>query len=64
MRHLCRRTTPSRLSCDADNKGQRVVRGEAVGAAGCAVQRVRMGLGTTCSIRPLFARRIPFRLCR
>ncbi len=47
MRHLCRRTTSSRLSCDAHNKGQRVVRGQAVGFSRCSIQRVRMGLRAT-----------------
>ena len=47
MRHLCRRTTSSRLSCDAHNKGQRVVRGQAVGFSRRSRERVRMGLTAT-----------------
>ena len=61
MRHRCRRTTPSRLSCDAYNKGQRVVRRQVTGLARRTRERVGVGLrtaGCTCYLRSRFTRSI------
>ena len=61
MRHRCRRTTPSRLSCDAYNKGQRVVRRQVTGLARRTRERVGVGLrtaGCTCYLRSRCTRSI------